>query len=148
MIKVKYDVEPVYHKANSYGHVQLDKDWCFHIDNRTIWIPCGYICDGASIPRIFWSIIGSPFDPINIVGAWPHDYLYLTHLVDKNTTDEVAFQVWQQAGMRLRKARVMWFAVNKFAGFAWKNNKEDLLSLTELRAIISSHPEKEKFDKV
>lgn len=147
-IKVRYEVEPVYHKANKYGHIQLDKDWCFYIDNRQIWIPEGYVCDGASIPRIFWMIVGSPFDPINAVGAWPHDYLYLTHLTTKNIADEVGFQVWRQAGMTLRKARTMWFAVNKFARFAWKNNKEDEKSLVELRAIIASRPNNGRFDKV
>lgn len=148
MIKVKYDVEPVYHKANNYGHVQLDKDWYFHIDGRMVWIPAGYVCDGASIPRLFWSIVGSPFDPINVVGAWAHDYIYLTHLTDRNTADEVAFQIWRQAGMTLRKARVMWFAVNKFAGFAWKNNESDKKSLIELRTLIAQNPNPDKFDKV
>ena len=148
MIKAWYGVEPIYRKANSYGHVQLGADWCFHIDGRTIWIPKDYICDGASIPRPFWSIVGSPFDPINVVGAWPHDYLYLTHLVDKKTTDEIAFQIWRQAGMTLRKARTMWFAVHAFAGFAWKNSKEDEKSLVELRALIASRSDKDKFDKV
>jgi len=145
---VKYDFEPCYHKANSKGHVQLDKDWLFHINNRSIWIPKDYICDGASIPRPFWSIVGSPFDPINVVGAWAHDYLYLTHLTDRSTADEVAFQVWRQAGMGLGKARIMWGAVRSCASFAWKNNKEDKEELIKLRALIESRPDKAKFDKV
>ena len=144
----RYDFEPSYQKANVFGHIQLSEDWYFCIDTRIIWIPKGYVCDGASIPRVFWSIVGSPFDPNNAVGAWAHDYLYLTHLTDKNTADEVAFQLWRQAGIRLLKARVMWFAVNKFGGFAWKNDEEDEKSLIELRKIIAFHPEKNKFDIV
>jgi hypothetical protein len=147
-IKVKYYEEPVYHKANSTGHVQLDKDWMFSIDNRNIWVPKDYVCDGASIPRGFWFFVGSPFDPINIVGAWAHDYLYLTHLVNRETADEVGFQIWRQAGMGLGKARIMWSAVRSCASFAWKNSAEDNIELIKLRAMIASRPDAGKFDKV
>lgn len=148
MIKASYDFEPEWTKANEKGHVRLSKDWYFIIDGRKIWIPAGYVCDGASIPRAFWSICGSPFDPINVIGGFAHDYLYLTHLTDKKTADEVAFQLWRQSGKSLWMSRTMWFAVSKFGGSAWKNNEEDEKSLVELRSIIDTRPDKEKFDKV
>jgi len=147
-IKVRYDVEPAYKRANEYGHIELVKDWYFTIDGKKYWIPQGYVCNGASIPRPFWSLVGSPFDPINAVGAWGHDYLYLTHLTNRKIADEVGFQLWRQAGCKLRKARTMWFCVRTFAGFAYKNNKKDLKDLQEVRDLIASRPDKEKFLKV
>ena len=147
-MKVSYDFVPEWTIANEKGHIRLTKDWYFTIDGRKIWIPEGYVCDGASIPRAFWSIVGSPFDPVNAIGAWAHDYLYLTHLTDKKTADEVAFQLWRKSGKGLWASRTMWFAVSKFGGSAWKNNDEDEKSLVELRTMIDIRPDKEKFDKV
>lgn len=40
-----------------------------------IVVPAGTICDGASIPRIAWPIIGHPFDEY-LEDAVLHDYLY------------------------------------------------------------------------
>lgn len=145
---IKYDFIPQRKKANEKGHVELAEDWYFKIDDRIIWIPKGYICDGASIPRAFWSVVGSPFDPENEIGAWAHDYLYLTHLTTKKVADEVGFQLWRQAGKSLWASRLMWFAVSKFGGWAWKNTPENEKELIELRILIETHPEKGKFDKV
>lgn len=39
-------------------------------------VPSGFIYDGASIPRLFWTVIGSPFDPKYSVASLIHDYLY------------------------------------------------------------------------
>jgi len=148
MIKVTYDVEPAYKRANKYGHIELVEDWCFYINSKAYWIPKGYVCNGASIPRPLWSIVGSPFDPVNAVGAWGHDFLYLTHLVSRKIADEVGFQLWRKAGMTKRKARTMWFFVRYFAGFAWKNTKENERELVELRENIASRPNKGRFLKV
>ena len=39
-------------------------------------IPKDFEWDGASIPRIFWEEIGSPFSPKFMVPSLVHDYLY------------------------------------------------------------------------
>lgn len=40
-----------------------------------IVVPAGTICDGASIPRFAWTIIGHPFDEY-LEDAVLHDFLY------------------------------------------------------------------------
>ena len=40
----------------------------------TITVPCGFLTDGASVPRIFWNIF-DPFGPY-FPAALVHDYLY------------------------------------------------------------------------
>lgn len=42
--------------------------------NDTLMVPYGYITDGASIPRIFWSLI-PPFQPKILPAVIAHDYL-------------------------------------------------------------------------
>ena len=41
-----------------------------------VHIPEGFEWDGASIPRILWRIVDSPFQPDLMVASLVHDYLY------------------------------------------------------------------------
>ncbi len=45
---------------------------------HAVQIPAGYRFDGASIPRLAWSVIGAPFDPQYCLAACVHDY-YCEH---------------------------------------------------------------------
>lgn len=45
----------------------------------TFTIPKGYCYDGASIPRAFWRIIGSPTDNRFLIAALVHDVLCENH---------------------------------------------------------------------
>ena len=144
-MKVKYVADPVYKRGDKWGYIELVTDYCFFIDNKSFWINAGYQCDGASIPRIFWSIIGSPFDPEKVPAAFAHDALYLTHAVTRAVADEVLFQLLLQGGCRLRTARTMWAAVRTFAYPAWTNNAQDKQDLAEARGMIGVRPDRDKF---
>ena len=53
--------------------------------NYEFTIPKGYCYDGASIPRLFWRVIGSNTDNTFLIAALVHDYLCEHHkLVDYN----------------------------------------------------------------
>jgi hypothetical protein len=41
-----------------------------------VTVPEGFEFDGASIPRVAWRIIGTPFAPDVVIGGLVHDYLY------------------------------------------------------------------------
>ena len=41
---------------------------------KAVLVPEGYVTDGASIPRILWEEIGSPFDPRFMTAAIVHDW--------------------------------------------------------------------------
>ncbi|HIE98682.1 MAG TPA: DUF1353 domain-containing protein, partial [Fuerstia sp.] len=38
-------------------------------------VPAGFVSDGASIPRLFWAIIGPPIGSSHLLPAIVHDYL-------------------------------------------------------------------------
>ena len=42
---------------------------------KSVVVPEGFVTDGASIPKLFWSSIGSPYCPRFITGAVVHDYM-------------------------------------------------------------------------
>lgn len=51
---------------------------------HTFTIPKGYEFDGASIPRIFWRIVGANTDNRFIVAAMVHDFMCENHSVVEN----------------------------------------------------------------
>jgi hypothetical protein len=147
-MKAMYVGEPEYCKANEWGHITLCADFAFSVDGQLFWLPTEYVCDGASIPRPFWSIIGSPFDPEKVPAAFVHDAIYLTHAFTRSEADEILFQLLIQGGCRLRTARTMWWAVRTFAQFAWSMSTEDKSDLAKTKILIESRADKTKFDSL
>jgi hypothetical protein len=50
----------------------------YYLGGLPLKIPKGFACDGASVPRLFWLILGFlPTDPA-LYAAFPHDYIYRT----------------------------------------------------------------------
>jgi len=150
-MKAYYTEKPQWQSTHREHIIELVKDWCFVVDGTDFWIHSGYRCDGASIPAIFWAFpgIGSPTSGFNAIGAWAHDALYLTHALTRSQADEVAFQLWRQAGKPLWAARTMWAAVRSPAGaIAYRNTGEDLEELAINRQIIRLRDNREKFQSL
>ena len=83
---------------------------------HTVEIPAGYRFDGASIPRLAWSIIGAPFNPDFCLAACCHDW-YCEHsheLGDYQARvigDAVFFALLKRAGVAKWRRILMYFAV-------------------------------------
>lgn len=150
-MKAHYIERPQWRPTYKDNIIELAKDWCFIVDGTEFWVPCGYQCDGASIPSMFWAVpgIGSPTSGFNAIGAWAHDPLYLTHALTRSQADEVAFQLWRQAGKPLWAARVMWAAVRSPAGaWAWRNTGVDIEELALNRRMLNWRGDKAKFESL
>ena len=76
-------------------------------------IPKGYCFDGASIPRLFWRIIGAPTDNSFLIAAMVHDILCENHHYIMNNR-ELSTKVFNAL---LEEAKV-----NKFKRFLMKNS--------------------------
>jgi hypothetical protein len=62
---------------------------------REYEVPDGFLTDGASIPRLFWSIL-YPFGPY-FPAALPHDYFYSPESDHLNLTRKQADLIFLQA---------------------------------------------------
>ena len=71
-------------KINCY---ELCKPLAFWVMYRRCTVPEGFVSDGASIHKLFWTITTSPFHPKIIRGAFIHDYLYRVHVVSREVAD-------------------------------------------------------------
>ncbi len=79
-----------------------------------VMIPKGYRFDGASIPRLLWSVIGSPFEPDLMVAACVHDW-YCEHTADSYQSrvigDAVFFFLLTEAGVAHWRRVLMYLGV-------------------------------------
>lgn len=103
---------------------------------RKVTVPKGYVFDGASIPRVFWRVIGGPWGPYRDAAA-VHDYLYSHgHLafpdepdadgnrrpsITREEADNIFHRIMLEVGISRFKASLMRRAVRLGGGKAWKD---------------------------
>lgn len=101
----------------------LAKDYVYEWHDRgrdyRITIPKGFECDGASVPRILWTLTGITPDGYHRPAALVHDYLYRHH----GRIPQGRVQIMDH----LRR----WHAVNK----AWTRESADKLFARILREL-------------
>lgn len=76
--KKKY---PFINKRDLTVRIVYHKD---HDRTHEFTIPKGFCFDGASIPRLFWRVIGAPTDNSFLIAAMVHDYLCEHHALIMN----------------------------------------------------------------
>ena len=144
-MKINFLTQPHIEPRPETNEVELTADFDFLIDEKVYSIPLHYRYDGASIPRPFWSIIGSPFEPDFSAASCVHDILYLSHKKPRSQADEIFFQLLRLCGVGLWRARIMWAAVRTGAAFAWKNSASDEIAMKNLIGSIRTRGDAQKF---
>lgn len=83
----------------------------------TFTIPKGYCWDGASIPRLFWRIIGSKTEPTFLIASLIHDVLCENHGYvdnDRYFADKVFERLLYVAGVNPVTRFLMFHSVDNF----------------------------------
>lgn len=115
----------------------LTKDYAFtDLDGVNRLVPKFFWFNGASIPRPLWPFIYSPFHPEVILGSLVHDWLYTSHIVTKEHTDELLHKICIEEGADERKAAFIFNAVNRLGDPFWKNSETDLAYFSHLKDWI------------
>lgn len=104
-------------------------------NNDMIEVKAGFVYDGASIPRLFWSLIGSPFTGTHTRAAFIHDALYAAESYDRKICDWIFLQILQKHGCSWIKRNTLWLAVRIFGGFVWKKHTEK--SVAKARRVVA-----------
>lgn len=91
-----------------------------YVDPRQVeWpVPAGAMTDGASIPQVFWSITGGPFEGRYRKAAVVHDYYCDIRLRTPDETHRMFYDAMICAGVAAVRAKVMYMAV-LFGGPRW-----------------------------
>lgn len=96
--------------------------------NKTYEFPVfkGFCYDGASIPRVFWRLIGSNTDPRFLIASLIHDVLCENHDYvdnDRKFSSKVFRALLREAGVSKIKAQTMYLAVDNYQRFCgWGKN--------------------------
>lgn len=84
-----------------------------YVDNEeTTWtVPTGWIVNGASIPKIFWGIIGSPYVGKYRNASVVHDYLCDQRTITWEKTHRIFYEASLAGGVDEAQASIMYGAV-------------------------------------
>jgi hypothetical protein len=110
-------------KLLSEGKIELLNKFRFKDQTGTLWVaPKGLISDGASIPRLFWSVVGGPLDGDYRDAAVIHDQYCASQERDWLTTHRAFYYAMKAKGVSELLAQTMYYAVVAY-GPRWAEAK-------------------------
>jgi len=112
---------------------KLIKDYTYENDKYIITIKKGFITDGASIPKTFWSVLSSPFYGPIVFGAMIHDGLYTKMAIPRKECDKLLKEMILEKGYNRVKANLVYGAVRLFGYNHWKENTSAKKHLVKIK---------------
>ncbi len=117
---------------------QLESDFVLrHTDDSgdplEIRIPAGFICDGSSIPRALWTLIGLHKDGKNREPSLVHDWLYMhqgripERKYSRQEADRLYYDMLIAYGVPNKSAWRSYKGVRWFGKKHWKSKDKELL---------------------
>ena len=108
----------------------LTHPFLFEVDGKLYIVPRGFVTDGASCPRLLWSICSPVAGPFG-QGAIAHDWLYSPEGPDigRFTADMVLYSIGRYRGADSLRAQLVKSGVNSFG---WMSYKKGIDKLTDL----------------
>ena len=98
----------------------------------------GLKTDGASIPKVMWTLIGSPMMGRYVGPALIHDGLYASKLITRREADDLFMDMMVESKVGWLKRHLIHKAVKWFGGAAWASHKEESVNLA--RKIVRVEP--------
>ena len=134
------------------GKYQLQEKWKYIWEKdgitRCIVIPKGFVSDGASAPRLLWTVTGITPDGLVRAGALVHDFLYkhggdlpkgsyqelnpyialdewipLNDIWTRKNADRIFCRIMKESGVGKIKRRIAYRGVRMFGWIFWKKKK-------------------------
>jgi hypothetical protein len=91
----------------------------------SVIVPSGFTCDGASIPRPFWWIVGHPLEGGPLRAAIIHDHLccQAQTRAERRFADTVFAWVMEEMGIGWWRRTAMFLAVRAYATLIWRPSR-------------------------
>ena len=116
----------------SDGHMKLLKSFSYTDPNSLKWTAhAGLEIDGASIPPIFWSIIGAPYTGEYRAASVIHDAACLEKKYPSPMVHETFYYAMKASQVPEPQAKLMYAAVSNF-GPRWEIKKDGTRSPTRM----------------
>ena len=87
-------------------------------------VPEGFVSDGASIPRLLWTLLGHPWAEPHGRAAVLHDWLYATGLVTRARADALFLESLQALEVGRVKRWTLCAGVRAGGWLAWRRHRQ------------------------
>lgn len=124
---------PMKNDFSKMWEYELIEDFKIDYQGAMIVVPKYFSYDGASIPSFGWQAIYTPFDPIVMLPALVHDWLYTNHQIQRDQADKLFRKLLKDNGVPPPKVETMYRAVQFFGAAAWDNSSDDIKYLRWLK---------------
>jgi hypothetical protein len=114
------------------GSWKLQDDFSYYNDFIQVTVKSSFITDGASIPKIFWSIVGNPLSNDLLKPAIIHDGLYTLMQLPRDKCDTLLKEMLLFNGTSKVKANLVYIVVRTFGGSHWKKDTIDAMKLVQM----------------
>lgn len=103
--------------------------YCEILD-QLLWVPKGFITDGASVPRLVWAVL-SDTDPDILYPSYGHDFLYAVkgdvkgarRPLTRDECDQTIRSLMAGIGAPRFKRDQVYFQLKLWGGKAWKEKE-------------------------
>lgn len=115
------DIRPI-----SNGVYRLKVPYLYETPEHYIIVPEGFLHDGASVPRLFWTISGLTPDGLHRAASLIHDYLYENfgktkhRLYSRKECDQIFKDIMKKSGVNSYRVKIAYFAV-RIGGWTFWN---------------------------
>ncbi len=117
---------------------RIKEDFIALWDNRLIELKVGFEFDGASIPRMFWHIIGSPMSGRYTAATAIHDGLYAVQHTTRREADDCMYDLMRQYQTLWIQAATMHRVCRIVSGRAWAQNaRSGLVEATRINELVT-----------
>lgn len=132
---------PIRHRdSESY---QVFSEWGFWHKGKHFTVEEGFICDGASVPRLLWPWM--PPDGLHRAAALPHDRIFasggrMNYRTNFGVVTGYQFTLWEadllflkqmiDAGVNPARAKITWLALKTGSWYSWhasRNRSPEIL---------------------
>jgi hypothetical protein len=131
MLELKYYNEK-YYILNSIIQAKTNK-----YTNYQIQVLPGLWTDGASIPKVLWSIVGSPLTGKYVRASIVHDALYSAQILKRKECDLVLLELMEQDNVPKWKRLSMYYAVRLFGWSHWNKRKFDIKKKSKVKTFVN-----------
>jgi len=112
----------------------------FDFDEFSVTIPKGFSTDGASIPLLFWTVLGlNPYSPRLLTAAVVHDALFTDVLFANQHLPDLAMnRIMKDHGLGLFRRSLIIAGLKLFGWYVFHFGKRSILGLDRLKAQSES----------
>ena len=105
----------------------LTRPFVFSVDDEIFTVPMGFVTDGASVPRLLYSLCSPVSGPFG-QGAIVHDFLYSVDGPDigRLRADLVLYQIGRFRGAGLAESQLVKSGVNLFGWMSYKTGRDKM----------------------